>query len=279
MARTKPMSFLIFGAAAIVALLAALMAYKKIQSTVKRPVEAPQNIRRIAVAGRDLAGGTKLAKEDIKVAPFLEKSLPVGCFFDVSTLEGRVLIFPVNADEPIFESRLAPITLKTGGIAAVVSSKKRAMALRVNEVTGMSGLIHPGNRVDVLVTVTKAEEKEGNPIAKTVLENILVLATGVELTTNAEKPIPVNVITVEVTPEEAEKIALAITQGTIHVALRNFADSGDAMTGGTTVPDLLSSYGGVRNVSAIAIEKNKEASAQIYTVMLIKGSDVTILRF
>lgn len=278
MARTKPIPIIIiiFGIATIVALLAAFMAYKKLQSKTKVPASAKtQNTQPIAVAAVDLAWGTMLTKDMIKVVPFLKKSLPAGCFSDVSTLEGRTLIFPVNANEPIFESRLAPITIKTGGIAAVVSSKKRAMAVKVNPVTGMSGLIHPGNRVDVLVTVTKTEEKGGNSVAKTVLENILVLATGAELTVvKQEKPTPVEVITLEVTPEEAEKIALASSQGTIHLALRNFTDSDDVFTKGITVPALLSSYGGVRSMAGI-----KGGSAQIYTVTLISGSSVTGLKF
>ncbi len=291
MARTKPISFLIFGAAVIVAFLISFMYYGKLRSKAKVSTSAIiQDIQPVVVAAFDLAPGTALTKRMItilnieprkviekdmmKVVPFLKKSLPDGCFSDISVLEGRVLIFPVNANEPIFESRLAPITIQTGGIAAVISPKKRAMSVRVNKVTGMSGLIHPGNRVDVIVAVTK-EEKGGSSVAKTVLENIPILATGAELMAgkDREKPTEVEVITLEVTPEEAEKIALASIQGTIHVALRNFTDSADVFTKGITVPALLSSYGGIRNMSGI--EENKGGGAQIYTVTLIKGNAVT----
>ena len=300
MAKIKPIPIIIFGIVIVAALLVAFMSFKKLQNKMKAPVTKNLDTQLIAVADSDLAPGTTLtnakgiapAKGMIKFVPFLKKSLPSGCFSDPSTLEGRIIIFPVNADEPILESRLAPITIKTGGIAAVVSSKKRAMAVKVNPVTGISGFIHPGNRVDILVTVrlkgkeittktggtdSSREEKESVEWseAKTVLENILVLATGVELMSEKqEKPTPVEVVTLEVTPEEAEKLALASYEGSIHLALRNVIDSDDVFTKGAIWPALITSYGVAGKTSGI-----KEGIPQINTVELIKGTMVTILKF
>jgi pilus assembly protein CpaB len=244
----------------------------------------------------------------IEIKPFLKKSLPGGYFPDTASLAGRVLIFPVKGKEPIFESRLAPISVKTGGVAAMVSPKKRAIAVKVDKVIGVSGFIHPGNRVDVLVTLGSASGKTSTPITKTVLENILVLTTGpeIEMKGKEEKPFPAEVITLEVSPEEAEKLALAAAEGRLQLALRNFTDTEDILTKGTTIPALLSSYssyGPGKEIKAspvkIAISKNpnqnktpmpaieKKVESEkpvpeikpVFIVELIKGSKVSELKF
>ena len=101
------------------------------------------------------------------------------------------------------------------------------MGVKVDKVVGVSGFIHPGNRVDVLVTLSR-NERQNEPTTKIVLENILVLATGTELEKSGkqEKPAQVDVITLEVTPEEGEKLALAASEGKLQLALRNYTDTG-----------------------------------------------------
>ena len=101
-----------------------------------------------------MAWGTVLNSQMIKTAPYLRKSLPSGYHETAKSLEGRVLIYPVKANEPIFESSLAPTSIKAGGMAAVVTPNKRAMAVKVDKVVGVSGFVFPGNRVDMLVTLT-----------------------------------------------------------------------------------------------------------------------------
>jgi pilus assembly protein CpaB len=148
---------------------------------------------------------------------------------------------PVKANEPILKSRLAPDSIATGGVAAVVDPNKRAMAVKVDKVIGVSGFVHPGNRVDVLVSLQKTE-RDDKPITKIVLQNILVLATGAEMEQRGknEKPVQVDVITLELMPEDAEKLALATTEGKIQLALRSFNSSEEIATRGATIPTLLS---------------------------------------
>jgi pilus assembly protein CpaB len=134
----------------------------------------------IATATVDLNWGTVVVKEMVKMEPFLKSSLPAGAYTDMNTLVGRVVISSIRAKEPFLESRLAPQSMKTGGIAAVIGTKKRAVAVRVDKVIGVAGFVHPANRVDVLVTMPKG--KAGESVTKIVLENILVLAAGPELT-------------------------------------------------------------------------------------------------
>ena len=207
MERHKPILFL--GAAILVALLTSVGAYTWLQKKAADK-EAAFKTLPVTVAVADLAGGTVLSKEMLKLVPFLKESLPAADYFsDRSALQGRVLMYPVKANEPISKLRLNPDTMATGGVAAVIDPKKRAMAVKVDKIIGVSGFVHPGNRVDVLVTISKSE-REQEPITKIVLQNIPVIAAGTEMEQKGknEKPVQVDVITLELTPEEAERLAL-----------------------------------------------------------------------
>lgn len=296
MGKYKP--FILLGVAIIVALAATLLisSYLKRQARLK---QVPLETLPIAVAKVDMSWGTVLTAEMIATKLYLKSTLPGGFFSDPASLSGRVLISNIKANEPIFESKLAPVTVKTGGVAAVISPKKRAVSIKVDKVIGVSGFIHPGNRVDVLVTLHS--EKGQTPTAKTVLENILVLAAGPEIQTKGkeEKASPVEVITLEVTPEEAEKVALAATEGRILLALRNFNDTEDVVTKGITIPTLLGSYSAYNaptEAKAVpaktkgvkkpvpAISKNTETekatpSKPAFVVEVIKGTKSSNVKF
>jgi len=296
----KYRAYIMFGVAIFIALIATFLIINWLQTKAKVKQAVPQETQEVVVAKVDLNWGTVITKEMIETKPFLKKSLPGGYFSDTSSLAGRVLISPVKANEPIFESRLAPTTVKTGGVGAMVSPKKRAIAVKVDKVIGVSGFIHAGNRVDVLVTLQA--EKTQTYITKTVLENILVLAAGPETEAKgkAETPTTVDVITLEVTPEEAEKLALAATQGKILLALRNFSDTEDVITKGMTIPTLLASYstyGSVQEAKVVPVKatgskkptpvmgkkietvKPVLEKKPVFTVELIKGSKVSEVKF
>ncbi len=244
----KNKALVILGIGVLIALAASLFTYSWLQK--KGRVEAQTfETSSVVVASYDLPWGTVLTADMIKLAPFLKKSLPEGHFTNTTQVAGRTLLQPIKANEPIFDSRLAPTGAQGGGVAAVITVKKRAMAVKVDKVVGVSGFIHPGNRVDVLVTLQLG--KVATPITKTVLENMLVLATGTEIEKSGkpEKPSQVDVITLEVTPEEGEKLALAASEGKLQLALRNSADTGEVVTKGTTFPVLIGSYSFAGQVS------------------------------
>ena len=277
--KQKPL--FLFGLATVVALAIAVLTY----GWVKQMAQVQNQVREtqpVVVAAVDLTWGTSLTGDMVKVVPYLKESLPAGYFSDVSGVNGRTIIYPVKTGEPIFDSKLAPTTVSSGGVAALVTPNKRAMGVKVDKVVGVSGFIHPGNRVDVLVTLSR-NERANSPMTKIVLENILVLATGTELekTGKQEKPAQVDVITLEVTPEEGEKLALAATQGPLQLALRNFTDTGSSQTRGTTITGLLAA-----DASAQPAPKsgNKPARVQrapspTVTVELIRGNKVTETNF
>jgi pilus assembly protein CpaB len=227
----------------------------------------------IVVALLDLPWGTQLTSSHIKTATFFEESLPPGCFRDVAELEGRVLLFPVTADEPILESRLAPTSVKTGGISAVVKPGKRAIAVKGDKVIGLAGLIRPGNRVDVLVTLEDPRKK--SEVTKLVLQDVPVLATGAELSENGDgASLPVDVYTLEVTPEEGEKLSLAAAEGKLHFALRNSADTETVLTNGATVTGTLASF---RRTAPP--RKKRRGDPFVRKVQVIKGNQVSQKNF
>lgn len=277
--KQKPL--FLFGIATVIALVIAVMTYGWVKQMAQSQTQARET-QPVVVAAADLTWGTSLTGDMVKVVPYLKESLPAGYFSDVSGVSGRTIIYPVKAGEPVFESKLAPTTVSSGGVAALVTPKKRAMAVKVDKVVGVSGFVHPGNRVDVLVTLSKNERAQ-NPMTKIVLENILVLATGTELEKagKQEKPQQVDVITLEVTPEEGEKLALAATEGKLQLALRNFTDTDNAQTRGTTIPGLLAAQSAsqpAQKSASKAVRVQRTPSPSV-TVELIRGSKVTETNF
>jgi pilus assembly protein CpaB len=231
----------------------------------------------VVVALYDLVWGTKLDKEMMKTVPFIKDSLPTGHFTDLSALEGRVIIAPLKLNDPITESKLAPESVTVGGVAAIVKKGKRAIAVKGDKVLGLSGFIRPGNRVDVLVTLTHPDTKK--EVTKVVLENIPVLATGTEVQKDGKgKPAPVDVYTLEVDPEEGEKLSLAATKGRLHFALRNATDSTTVLTKGATIPKTLASYYGGTVKKGIGNKKGRPKT-RTHTVEAISGDKVTKKKF
>lgn len=251
--KIKPVNILVLGMAIVVALSAALVTYNHLQKKNKLRAKSATT-QLVAVAAFDLPWGTLVSKSMIKMVPYLRETIPPGSFSAVSALEGRTLIYPVKAHEPIFESKLAPNTIKTGGVAAIITPQKRAMSVKVDKVIGISGFIHPGNRVDVLATMGKTGD-DSPTITRTVLENILVLAAGPEMESDGkkQKATGVDVVTLEVTPEEGEKLALVTAEGRIQLALRNFVDNDDVHTKGATLSTLFSAPASAARGSLVSV--------------------------
>lgn len=199
---------------------------------------------RIVVANGDINLGQRLAPEMLKLAEWPADSVPRGAFTDPQKLSGRVLKSSVQLGEPVSESKLAPAgTL--GGLSALINEGKRAITVRVNDVIGVAGFALPGNYVDIIVSTQKDPPPGGTfvlheqNISKIVLERILVLAVAQEVNRDETKPRVVNAVTLEVTPEQAEKLDLARSVGTLSLALRNQVDPQSAKTDGATKLTLL----------------------------------------
>jgi pilus assembly protein CpaB len=268
----------------IVALLAGVIAFGWLQKRTTAQSQAAAT-QPVVVAAINLTWGKVLDAMQVKTVPFRKGSLSQGYFSQVSEVVGRTLLYPVKEGEPLFESQLAPTSVKAGGVSALISPNKRAMAVKVDKVIGVSGYINPGNRVDVLVTINQQDGEKQSPVTKTILENVLVLTVGseVEKTGKQEKPTAVDVITVEVTPEQGEKLALAATEGKVALALRNPTDMGEVVTKGATVPALLTSLGAPARRSASVYARRAArplaAPKPMFVVQGIRGTTVTEYTF
>jgi pilus assembly protein CpaB len=235
-----------FVLALVVALTVTVLIYNWIKQKSNVPVVSrviPEDRAQIVLAGADLSWGAKISAEMVKTAPIAKDDTPAGSFSNPAEPVGRVLVAPVKKNEPIMESKLAPRDVTTGGVSAVVTQGMRAIAVAGDKVIGLGGFIQPGNYVDILVTVQDPQNDKLH-YTKTVLENIRVLATGAMIDNKGDstKPAPVDVFTVEVTPEEAERLSLAAVQGKLHFALRNVTDKNTVYTLGSTVGEALEAY-------------------------------------
>jgi pilus assembly protein CpaB len=267
--------------ALVVSLIASLLIYQWLQTQTETEVSGnghmkPElNIVAVAVAAEDLPFGQKIQPKMVKVANYLKESLPPESFSDPALLEGRVVMTSIKENEPIIEHRLAPKGVNMGGVSAIVKTGKRAIAVKGDKVIGISGFIQPGNQVDVLVTVTDPQRK--SEVTKVVLEKILVLATGTLIQEDGKgKTAPVDVYTLEVTPEEGENLALAAAKGKLQFALRNTADSDTVITKGATIPQLLSSF---RAEPPIPKVKKRSVQRPAFIMEVIKDGKVNQTQF
>ncbi len=287
MKRYKPAILIVL--IVLVALATSFLVYQWLKVRSIALANQRGEIVNVAVAVTDLSWGTVIKPEMVKTVPFLKGSLTADFFTDPASLTGRVIIAPLKADEPIFGSRLATSDITKGGVAAVISQNKRAMTVRVDKVKGVSGFIHPGNRVDVVATFRPTYS--AMPMTLTVLENIPVLATGTEteIKNKQEKPVEVDVITLEVSPEEAEVLALSSTEGKLQLSLRNYIDTKNMSTKGATVQSLITILSGKserkikqKKVAAVDAVKDpvKEPVQESYSrVQLIEGHKVNEVKF
>lgn len=174
----------------------------------------------VVVARKDMTFGTLLKEEHLRVVEFPKSAVPAGAYSSVDTVLAQTTKVFVVEGEPILASKLSAIG---GGLSVRVEPNMRAMSLKINEVTGVSGFVLPGDRVDILVTVENAAGA-GVAVTKTILQDVEVLAAGVKTETKNNHNITVQTVTALVDPQGAEKLALGVHQGKVHLALRNPVD-------------------------------------------------------
>jgi len=175
--------------------------------------------------------------------------------------------------EPVLESKLAPLGA-TGGLSAVIKEGNRAMTVRVNDVVGVAGFALPGNYVDIVVNTEDESVKADNvnkSISKIVLERILVLAVAQEQNRDDTKPRVVNAVTLEVTPEQAEKLDLARSVGSLSLVLRNQVDASVVTTTGSTKKNLLNR---VEQPVAVAAPQPVEVKTVVKKVVVYRKAAV-----
>jgi pilus assembly protein CpaB len=225
----------------IIALLAggglAYGTYDYLQNVPVKTVTVPT--KHVVVANANLSLGRQLKREDLATLDWPEKAVPEGAFSDPAEIVDRGLIASVVRHEPILPSKLA--SKEAGaGLPPIIPPGKRALSVRVNEVIGVAGYVLPGTRVDVVATANPTNRTE-DITTKVVLSNVEVLAAGTRLEQDTPdgKPMQVTVVTMLVTPDEAERLTLASTEGKIQLALRNPLDTASPATPGIRTGGLM----------------------------------------
>lgn len=214
--------------------------YNYMQNIPVRTVSVPTEP--VVVAAADLHLGTELQADDLQVIQWPAGETPEGAFASPQDIVGRGLIVPVVRHEPILSPKLAPEEAGAG-LPTVIPAGMRAVSVRVNEVIGVAGYVLPGTRVDVVATASPTQ-KQGDITSKVVLTNVQVLTAGTRMERDEGgqgKPTQVTVVTLLVSPDQAERLALASTEGKIQLALRNPLDDGTPATPGIRTASLLAS--------------------------------------
>jgi pilus assembly protein CpaB len=199
-------------------------------------VEAPT--RQVFIATADISPGTALSGAAVKSVTWPQTVVPPNCASSLREIENRVVKVPIPQGNPVLFSMLAPVGT-AAGLSGILDDGKRAFTVKVDEVTGVAGFIHPGDHVDVLMDLAIQGQKEH--FSKTILHDISVLTIGQVWEQKGDnKPMVVNTVTLELTPEAAEVLNLASNEGKIRLALRNRNNKTVAQTAGVTTSVLIS---------------------------------------
>lgn len=253
-------------------LLAGYSALRYLQSRPTRLVaaEAPGIERPVVVAARDIPLGALLDPEDLTVIDWPSEAIPAGFMPQMSELVGRAAIAPMRRNEPILDTKLAGVGSQAG-LTAVIPDGMRALSVRVDEVVGVAGFVRSGTRVDVLVTLT-----EGVAQTKSILQNLKTLAADQIYQEDPEgNPQLATVITLLVSPDEAEILTLAASQGRIQMALRPSLDLADVETRGVRVNELLRA----RPANGTQVRRATTTIAQPSIIEVYQGGKKTLVTY
>src|SRR4051812_29504797 len=221
--------------------------YNYVQKQPGKTVSIPT--RPVVVAAADLDIGASLTREDIRIIDWPANAVPANAFTHPQDVIGPGIVLPLIQYEPILPLKLA--SKEAGaGLPPAIPPGLRAVSVRVNEVIGVSGYVTPGTRVDVVVTLSPTQQTQ-DMTAKVILTDVQVLAAGTKMERDIEKgkPIAVNVVTLLVNPDEAERLTLAANEGKIQLALRNPLDRANPITKGVRPAMLLGTAPPVRQVA------------------------------
>ncbi len=216
-------------------LITSYLVYKSVSKPAVQQVETED----VLVAKANIAIGEALTPNHVKVTPWPKGTVVPGSLRTVKDIEGRVAKSSIVAGEPVLESKLTPPG--GGGLMPVlVPPGKRAISIVVEQAVQKSGFVVPNSHVDVLVTMAQAA---GAPMSRIVLQDITVLAADQTVEMKDNKPVAMTTVTMALTPEEAERLALAQNQGRVTLALRNVQDTDRVSTSGVTTAQLMGSSG------------------------------------
>lgn len=279
---------IILGLGLVASVVTAALVYRAVQPAAAPPVaQAPEppRINKVVLAANDLPLGTTLEAHHLKAVDWPAGLTPKDAYASPETLIGRVTISRIVTNEPLTNDKLAPVGTR-GLMPLIIDPGMRAVTVRVNEVSGVAGFVVPGSRVDVLLTTdaskgpveaVEASEKPndkkeaGQHLTQTLLQNVTVLAIGQVMESNneAKPPSALTTATVLVTPENAELLTLATSEGTLQLVLRAFSDGNVVASTGKKSDDLF----------ALNAHAEHTELPQQEEVEMIRGAERLVLRF
>ena len=256
----------------VIALVAGGSVAAILKSYVDRHSASGPPMSGVVVATMDLPQATTLLAEHLTVTPWPAGSRPEGTFADPKDLVGRVLLSKVVKNEAVLSNKLASREAGSG-LASLLPENMRAAAVRVDDVVGVAGFIHPDDHVDVIVTMHP--ERGGETTSRVILQNVRVLAVGQQLGIDEQKrnqAMPVTVATLLVSTEESEMLALASAQGRLLLTLRPWADKNQIATLGIGPTQLLGGAAKLRATepppSRSEGHEHHSSASQLRTAML-----------
>lgn len=240
------------------------------------PLQAATPSETIVVAARDLPAGTIVRREDVETVSWPGSATPEGFATQAGEVVGRGLIVEVRRNEPLVGWKLADKEAG-GGLSITIPEGMRAVSVEVDEVIGVAGFVLPGTRVDVLATVMPGSDRR-QTTTRIILQNVRAVAADQRYQQDVNgEPLTVTVVTLLVTPEQAEELTLAATEGRIQLALRNTLDAEEIQTSGRRIASLIAGGGGAprpASSAAPAPQTDPERVIESY-----EGGNRTLLKF
>jgi pilus assembly protein CpaB len=261
--------------ASLIGLLASVLVYRVVAARAK-----DDQAERIVVAAANIGLAESITRQHVKLVPWPKSAVPPGAIRSVEEAEGRVVRGSIVAGEPLIEAKLAPQLAGRGGIMPMlVPEGQRGVTIKLDEPLRESGFVLPNSRVDVLVSMPKAPGSN-EKIAKVILQDVTVLAAGQTVEMKDNKPVTNTTVTMAMTPQQAERLAVAQAEGKLMLVQRNLRDTAVVRTPGATPSSLLS------DVAPAAPKPDAKPSAarsaplplpviDKYPVAVIRGSKVS----
>ena len=242
----------IFAAAIVTAAAATFGIYRVLQVT---KAEAKITTQPVVVALEDIPESKAIERSALRVAQWVTGTAPAGAFSSIDSVVGRVTRVDIFKGEVVVPGRLAPNGTGSG-LQVKITPGKRAMPVRVDDISGIGGLIQPNSRVDVMSVI---RDKTNQNVAKLFMANMRVLSVGTQDTRTVDnRPISATMVALEATPIEAERLAIAQAEGRIQLVLRGYGDPDSLKTEGAKTADVLAQ---LRGAPAFKPEPERSSSS------------------
>jgi pilus assembly protein CpaB len=220
----------------VFAAVAAFMTLGYLKQASTKPAAPQLETQTVVVATGPILRGETVSAEKVKVIAWPKTSAPSGAYSSLEQTVGMVARASIFENDPITESKVVDANSKSV-LSMLIPDGRRAIAIKVNEVTGIAGFVAPSSRVDILVTVP---EKDDDPArTRIVLQDIEVLAIAQAVEQRENKPVVVNTVTLNVLPAEAEALTLAANEGSLQLTMRNDRDQARVYTAGISLDHLV----------------------------------------